>query len=107
MRFVYYLGVFFLNLQFPKDYPFTPPAVEFKTRIYHCNIDSVGKIRFASLKENWTPAMTVSDILRAIHLLLAEPNPHNSLVGSIAHLYLTDRAKHDENARDWTRRFAS
>lgn len=99
-------GVFFLVIKFPKDYPFKPPTVTFRTRVYHCNINSTGKVCIDSLTTAWTPTLTVAHLLAAISGLLAEPNPHDPLVGSIASQYLTEREVHDATARDWTMRFA-
>lgn len=100
-------GVFFLAIEFPNDYPFSPPKVTFRTRIYHCNINSKGYVCFDLLNNNWNPALGVELLLSAILDLLHQPNPYDPLVGSIAVQYLTERSRHDATAREWTERFAS
>ncbi|CAG8568450.1 14144_t:CDS:2 [Ambispora leptoticha] len=103
----YATGIFFLDITFPQDYPFKPPKVIFRTRIYHCNINSTGAICLDILKDNWSPALTISKVLLSICSLLTDANPHDPLVGSIANQYLHDREEHDKTAREWTKRYAS
>ncbi|CAM0145369.1 unnamed protein product [Urochloa decumbens] len=99
-------GIFFLDIMFPPDYPFKPPMVTFKTRIYHCNVDATGKVHLDILKDGWSPAFTISKVLLAIKDIISNPDPYTPLVMSISRQYLTDRTKHDEIAAEWTMRFA-
>jgi len=99
-------GVFFLQISFPEEYPFKPPKVRFTTKIYHCNINAVGAICLDILKDNWSPALTISKVLLSISSLLTDANPNDPLEGKIAKQYKTDREEHDETAREWVRRFA-
>jgi len=58
------------------------------------------------LKDGWSPAFTISKVLLAIKDIINNPDPYTPLVMSISRQYLTDRAKHDETAAEWTMRFA-
>ena len=80
----YHGGVFFLSIHFPTDYPFKPPKIQFKTKIYHCNINKNGSICLDILKDQWSPALTISKVLLSISSLLTDPNPKDPLVPEIA-----------------------
>ncbi|XP_017777532.1 PREDICTED: uncharacterized protein LOC108563384 [Nicrophorus vespilloides] len=99
-------GIFFLYIIIPYAYPMTPPIVRFITKIFHPNISRHGDIGIDSILNNWSLALTICKVLISIQSLLTDPVCEICMEPVIGHLYLTNRAKYDDMARDWTWNYA-
>nr|XP_060485545.1 ubiquitin-conjugating enzyme E2 R1 isoform X1 [Panthera onca] len=84
----YYEGGYFkARLKFPIDYPYSPPAFRFLTKMWHPNIYETGDVCISILhppvddpqsgelpSERWNPTQNVRTILLSVISLLNEPN---------------------------------
>ncbi len=103
----YESGYFYLDIKIPNEYPFKPPVVRFKTRIYHPDVNSQGKICEPILLCDWNPSIQIIDTIIKCRELLENLIPNDDgFVPEIANLMVTDREKFNDNARNYTQKYA-
>lgn len=81
-------GSFFVDIEFPIDYPFKPPRLRFTTQIYHCNVGEDGRICDEMLGE-WAPSITISQRLTTLYSALLVPNTDHPIRAALAEVFLT------------------
>jgi ubiquitin-conjugating enzyme E2 N len=101
-----FLSSYPLRVFLPEDYPMSAPKVRFITRIYHPNIDKLGRICLDILKDKWSPALQIRTVLLSIQALLSAPNPDDPLANDVAELWKVNEQEALRNAREWTRKHA-
>ncbi|OHT05040.1 Ubiquitin-conjugating enzyme E2 35 [Tritrichomonas foetus] len=99
-------GIFRLELFLPEGYPISPPKVHFMTKIFHPNIDQIGRVCLDILKSKWSPALKISSLLVSIQSLISEPNPDDPLDTAIAKKWKEDPEGAKKTAREWTALYA-
>lgn len=100
-------GVYKLELFLPEDYPMAAPKVRFLTKIYHPNIDKLGRICLDILKDKWSPALQIRTVLLSIQALLSAPNPDDPLAEDVAKHWKSNEGEAMAKAREWTRQYAT
>ncbi|XP_056247640.1 uncharacterized protein LOC130178985 isoform X2 [Seriola aureovittata] len=99
-------GVFELYCQFGPDYPVKPPLVRFVTGVYHCNVNSVGRICHSIFDRSYNAHITMREIFDAVYGLLIIPEPDDPLDSVLAEEFLTNRETYEQEAKKHTEQTA-
>ncbi|KAI7809114.1 hypothetical protein IRJ41_026008, partial [Triplophysa rosa] len=99
-------GTFELYCSFGPDYPVKPPAMRFLTPVYHCNVNSEGRICHNIFDRNYSAHITMREILDAIFGLLIAPEPEDPLDSVLAEEFHSSKQKYEEEAKKSTEKHA-
>ncbi|KAK4547561.1 hypothetical protein LTR36_000518 [Oleoguttula mirabilis] len=102
-------GHYKIQITLPKEYPFKPPQLSFKTKIYHPNVsnDDRGAMCLGMLRpDEWKPPNKIADVLRLVRSVLAAPQPDDAVEQGIADQFKNDRKSFDKVAKEWVGRYA-
>jgi len=102
----YNKSAFRIEITFPAEYPFKPPKITFKTKIYHPNIDEKGQVCLPIISaENWKPATKTDQVIQSLVSLIQEPEPEHPLRADLAEEFSKDRKKFNKNAEEFSKKF--
>lgn len=105
-------GLFPAELDFPDDFPLSPPKMHFQCPMWHPNIDKdSGEVCISilhkpgvdefneqeSASERWNPIHTVESIVISVLSVLQSPNPESPLNVQANREYMHDIKKYNNN----------
>ena len=99
-------GKFKLEMYLNDNYPMEAPKIRFLTKIYHPNVDKLGRICLDILKDKWSPAIQIRSLLLSIQSLLSDPNYSDPLDAAIGQHFVNNRVEAIKIAKETTLKYA-
>lgn len=87
----------YLNMFFPKNYPFKEPDVSFSPAIFHPNVDEKSGA-FCAFGGQYKQTMKMVDVLKNAVEILKNPNPESFVNDEAAKLFSNNRAEYERRA---------
>eukprot|EP01018_Ginkgo_biloba_P033858 Gb_16782 [translate_table: standard] len=72
-------GTFVFTVSVSPLYPYDPPKVKCKTKVYHPNIDLEGNVCLNILRDDWKPVLTIQSVIYGLDHLFTNPNHEDPL----------------------------
>lgn len=103
----YNKGAFRIEISFPEQYPFMPPKILFKTKIYHPNVDEKGEVCLSIITaDNWKPTTRAEQVIQSLIDIVHTPQPEHPLRSDLAEEFVKDHKKFMKTAEEFTKKNA-
>ncbi|ADM10946.1 ubiquitin conjugating enzyme E2 [Encephalitozoon intestinalis ATCC 50506] len=104
---VYEGSYYTLYVDFPDDYPFSPPQVMFKHPVYHPNVYPTNQVCLDIIGDRWKPSLNVMNVLCGIQQLLGSPNTRSPANTDASACFKKDPQRYIENVKENIRKYHS
>ncbi|KAG0652345.1 Ubiquitin-ligase 1 [Hyphodiscus hymeniophilus] len=95
-------GTYIVDIKIPQEYPFRPPVMFFKTKLWHPNVSSqTGAICLDTLGSAWSPVLNIKTTLLSLQLLLSVPEPKDPQDAEVANMLMNHPEQFQRKAREW------
>ncbi|CZR54739.1 probable ubiquitin--protein ligase [Phialocephala subalpina] len=101
-------GTYVVDVILPNEYPFKPPQMKFKTKLWHPNVSSqTGAICLDTLGTAWSPVLTIKSALLSLQSLLSTPEPKDPQDAEVASMLMKNPDQFQRVAREWAIKYAN
>eukprot|EP01084_Bolivina_argentea_P201429 344311_1 len=102
----YYGGIYHAELFLTKEYPHKPPNFRFVTKMFHPNIDKLGRECLDVTGDKWSPALTIQRVMLSELLMLKDPNPDDPLDNQVSEIWKSDIKQAHKMVKEYMIKFA-
>lgn len=98
-------GIFDFSFTIDEEWPIKPPTVRSITRIWHPNIAEDGEVCLSMLKENYSPTISIGNLIAGLQFLFCEPNAQSPLNNEAALQLRQNPQAFEAKVKDYIRQY--
>jgi ubiquitin-conjugating enzyme E2 H len=104
----YDTGIWSVHVKLPDEYPYRPPYIRFRNKIFHPNIEeSSGIVCLDVINQTWTPLYDLSNVFDTfLPQLLTHPNAMDPLNTTAAMVYRQNPEEFEKVVKQYIREYA-